>query len=433
MLEQEINGIKRTYLDNAATTPVRAEVLEAMMPYFIRDFGNPSSLYQSGRTAKKALEEARESVANSIHANPGEIFFTSGGSESDNWAIKGIVQANSSKGKHIVTSAIEHHAVLHVCQTLEKNGYEVTYVGVDAEGIVNAEDVKAAIRPDTVLVTIMMANNEIGTIQPISEIAVICKEKGVVFHTDAIQALGSQHIDVNTLGAGLISFSGHKINAPKGIGALYIRKGIKIAPFIEGGAQERRKRAGTENIPYIVGFAKAVQLSQQECDISNPKLLEMRNTFIDGVLSRIPHVRLNGHKDDRLPGNANLSFEFIEGESLLLMLDSKGFECSSGSACTSGSLDPSHVLLAIGLPHEIAHGSLRVTFGKFNTIADVEPLIKALEIIVNRLRDMSPLYEDYIKGKTTEPHCMFTENSSCSRFTTGCYKNPANKLDEETE
>ncbi|MHB1484632.1 MAG: cysteine desulfurase NifS [Saccharofermentanales bacterium] len=425
-----MNEIKRVYLDNAATTPIRAEVLEAMMPYFTSDFGNPSSLYESGRTAKKALELSREIIANSIKANPSEIFFTSCGSESDNWAIKGVVQAYASKGRHIITSAIEHHAVLHVCQTLEKNGYEVTYIGVDSEGIVNAEDVRAAIRPDTVLVTIMMANNEIGTIQPIAEIAAICNEKGVVFHTDAVQALGALHIDVNTLGAGLISFSGHKVNAPKGIGVLYVRKGIKIAPFIEGGAQERRKRAGTENIPYIAGFAKAVQLAEQECDMYYPKLLEIRNTFIDGVLSRIPHVRLNGHRDLRLPGNANLSFEFIEGESLLLMLDSMGFECSSGSACTSGSLDPSHVLLAIGLPHEIAHGSLRVTFGKFNNIDEVEPLIQALEKIVSRLRDMSPLYEDFVKGKTTEPHCMFTDNSSCSKFTTGCYKNPANKTEE---
>lgn len=423
--------IKRVYLDNAATTPVRPEVLEAMLPYFSNNYGNPSSLYQSGRTAKRALEESRDLVARTIHAEPAEIFFTSCGSESDNWAIKGIVEANSSKGKHIITSKIEHHAVLHVCQTLEKKGYEVTYLDVYSSGIVDPKDVEAAIRPDTILVTIMMANNEIGTIQPIQEIAKICRAKGVVFHTDAVQALGSLLIDVSAIGADLMSFSGHKINAPKGIGMLYIRKGIRIPSFIEGGAQERRKRAGTENIPSIVGFAKAVELSQSECEDCYLKLLEMRDTFIDGVLTRIPHVRLNGDRSSRLPGNANLSFEFIEGESLLLMLDSMGFECSSGSACTSGSLDPSHVLLGIGLPHEIAHGSLRVTFGKYNSIEDVEPLIQALEKIVQRLRDMSPLYEDYVKGKITEPNCMFTENSSCCKNTTGCYKHPSTSAEEE--
>lgn len=417
--------IKRVYLDNAATTPVRAEVIEVMLPYFSYNYGNPSSLYESGRTAKKALEESRITVAGAINAAPAEIFFTSCGSESDNWAIKGIVEAYASKGKHIITSKIEHHAVLHVCQSLEKKGYEVTYIDVDADGIVDPKAVEAAIRPDTILVTIMMANNEIGTIQPIKEIAEICRAKGVVMHTDAVQALGSLMIDVKAIGADLMSFSGHKINAPKGIGALYIRKGIKIAPFIEGGAQERKKRAGTENIPYIVGFARAVQLAQEECESHYLHLTEMRDAFIDGVLARIPFARLNGHRTNRLPGNANISFEFIEGESLLLLLDSMGFECSSGSACTSGSLDPSHVLLAIGLPHEIAHGSLRVSFGRYNTIGEVEPLIQALEKVVSRLREMSPLYEDFLNGKRTEPHCMFTKNSSCRISTTGCCKNPA--------
>lgn len=427
MSEQKV---KRVYLDNAATTPVRAEVVEVMLPYFSYNFGNPSSLYQSGRTAKKALEESREIIANSINANPAEIFFTSCGSESDNWAIKGIAEAYSSKGKHIITSTIEHHAVLHVCQSLEKKGFEVTYIPVNSAGIIDASDIEAAIRPDTILVTIMMANNEIGTIQPISEISKICKAKGVIFHTDAVQALGSMLIDAPAIGADIMSFSGHKVNAPKGIGLLYVRKGVRLPSFIEGGAQERRKRAGTENIPYIVGLAKAVQLAQFECEDHYLKLMEMRETFISGVLARIPHVRLNGDRSVRLPGNANLSFEFIEGESLLLMLDSMGFECSSGSACTSGSLDPSHVLLAIGLPHEIAHGSLRVSFGKYNTLADVEPLIQALEKIVQRLRDMSPLYEDFIKGKTSEPHCMFTENSSCCQNTTGCYKHPSHVSEE---
>ena len=417
-------AIRRVYLDNAATTRVRDEVIEVMAPFFGENYGNPSSLYYSGRVAKKALEESREIVAKAINANPSEIFFTSCGSESDNWAIKGIVEANSSKGKHIITSTIEHHAVLHVCQTLEKKGYDVTYIGVNPGGLIDPKEIEDAIRPDTILVTIMMANNEIGTIQPITEIAKICRSKGVIFHTDAVQALGSLIVDALAIGADLMSFSGHKINTPKGVGVLYVRKGVRISPFLEGGAQERRKRAGTENIPYIAGFAKAVSLAQIEREAYSVKLIEMRDTFIDGVLNRIPHVRLNGDRTNRLPGNANLSFEFIEGESLLLMLDSMGFECSSGSACTSGSLDPSHVLLAIGLPHEIAHGSLRVSFGKYNTIDDVEPLIQALEKIVARLRDMSPLYEDYVKGKSFEPNCMFTENSSCCQNTTGCYKHP---------
>jgi cysteine desulfurase len=427
MMEQQAG---RIYLDNAATTPVRAEVLEAMLPYFSNHYGNPSSLYQSGRVAKKALEESRELIAMMIHANPAEIFFTSCGSESDNWAIKGIAESYASKGKHIITSRIEHHAVLHVCQTLEKKGHEVTYIGVDSNGLVDPKEIESAIRPDTILVSIMMANNEIGTIQPVREIAAICKSKGVLFHTDAVQALGSMIIDAPAIGADMMSFSGHKVNAPKGVGILYVRKGVRLPSFIEGGAQERRKRAGTENIPSIAGLARAVQLAQQECEEHYWQLHEMRETFIDGVLSRIPHVRLNGDRTSRLPGNANLSFEFIEGESLLLMLDSMGFECSSGSACTSGSLDPSHVLLAIGLPHEIAHGSLRVTFGKYNTIADVEPLIQALEKIVSRLRDMSPLYEDFLNGKLSEPNCMMTENSSCCQNSTGCYK-CSTKTDDE--
>jgi cysteine desulfurase len=413
---------KRVYLDYAATTPVRKEVIESMMPVFNENYGNPSSIYFTGRQAKKILEESRNKFAKTINADASEIYFVSCGSEADNWAIKGVVDANSGKGKHIITSKIEHHAVLNVCKSLEKKGYEVSYVDVDEYGIIDANIVAELIRPDTVLVTIMTANNEIGTLQPIKEISDICKEKKVIFHTDAVQALGSMKIDVKEMGADLIAFSGHKIYAPKGIGVLYVKKGTKISSFIEGGSQERRKRAGTENLPYIVGFTKALELAQAEQEAYANKLLLLRESFISGILSQIPHVRLNGHRTLRLPGNANLSFEFIEGESLLLMLDSMGFEASSGSACTSGSLDPSHVLLAIGLPHEIAHGSLRVTFGKYSEESDIEPLINALKVIVARLRDMSPLYEDFVKGKTTEPKCMFTEDSDCCVNTTGCYK-----------
>lgn len=416
------NNTRRIYLDYAATTPVRQEVIDVMLPIFENEYGNPSSIYRSGREAKKIIEESRSMIAQSINADSKEIYFTSCGSEADNWAIKGTLAANKSKGKHIVTSAIEHHAVYNVCKSLEKQGYEVSYAPVDELGIVDPGHIEDLIRPDTVLVSVMMANNEIGTIQPVEEIAEICKRKNVTFHTDAVQVLGSLNIDVKKIGADLIAFSGHKIYAPKGVGALYIKKGTRISPFIEGGSQERRKRAGTENVPYIAGFAKAFQLSCAEREEYAKKMASLRDELIEEVLSSIPHARLNGHREKRLPGNVNFSFEFVEGESLLLMLDNKGFECSSGSACTSGSLDPSHVLLAIGLPHEIAHGSLRISFGRYNKREDIKELVDTIKEVVSKLREMSPLYEDYLKGKITEPNCMFAENSSFCKETTGCYK-----------
>jgi cysteine desulfurase len=415
---------KRIYLDYAATTPVRSEVMEEMLPCFQTFFGNPSSIYSTGREAKRILEESRERFAKAINADAKEIFFVSGGSESDNWAIRGSIFANRQKGKHIITSAIEHHAVLNCCKSLEKNGYYVTYIETDSEGIIDPEKIRAAIRKDTILVTIMTANNEIGTIQPIKKISAICREYNVLFHTDAVQAMGSIPMDVKDMGVDMASFSGHKIYAPKGIGVLYIRKGVAIVPMLEGGAQERRKRAGTENIPYIAGIAKAAELAVSEQPAYAESLTRMRDSLIREVSDRIPHIRLNGHAMKRLPGNVNFSFEFIEGESLLLMLDSMGYEASSGSACTSGSLDPSHVLLAIGLPHEIAHGSLRISLGKSSKEEDITPLVDALEKIVLRLREMSPLYDDYLKGKVTEPNCMFSEKSDCSKITTGCYKKP---------
>ena len=392
---------KRVYLDNAATTVVRKEVLAEMIPVFTENYGNASSIYQEGQKAKATLEEARVRVAKALHAEPSEIFFTSCGSESDNWAIKGAAERHKNKGKHIITSAIEHHAVLHTCAYLEKQGFEVTYLPVDEYGLVTAEQVEAAIRPDTTLVTIMAANNEIGTLEPIAEIARVCREKKVLFHTDAVQAAGAIHLDVKELGIDMMSLSGHKLYGPKGVGVLYIRKGVVIANFMEGGAQERGKRAGTENLAGIVGFAKALELAVSEIESQTPRIIAIRDRLIEEMTEKIPHLRLNGHPTKRLPGNVNFSYEFIEGESLLLLLDHMGFSCSSGSACTSGSLDPSHVLLAIGLPHEIAHGSLRISIGKFNTEEEVLSIVPALEMIVARLREMSPLYEDYVKGKTT--------------------------------
>ncbi len=392
---------KRVYLDNAATTVVRKEVLAEMIPVFTENYGNASSIYQEGQKAKATLEEARVRVAKALHAEPSEIFFTSCGSESDNWAIKGAAERHKNKGKHIITSAIEHHAVLHTCAYLEKQGFEVTYLPVDEYGLVTAEQVEAAIRPDTTLVTIMAANNEIGTLEPIAEIARVCREKKVLFHTDAVQAAGAIHLDVKELGIDMMSLSGHKLYGPKGVGVLYIRKGVVIANFMEGGAQERGKRAGTENLAGIVGFAKALELAVSEIESQTPRIIAIRDRLIAVMTEKIPHLRLNGHPTKRLPGNVNFSYEFIEGESLLLLLDHMGFSCSSGSACTSGSLDPSHVLLAIGLPHEIAHGSLRISIGKFNTEEEVLSIVPALEMIVARLREMSPLYEDYVKGKTT--------------------------------
>lgn len=387
------------YFDNAATTKPRKEVIDKMLPYITEKYGNPSSIYKIARENKEAVDEARQAVAEAINARPNEIYFTAGGSESDNWALKGIADSYSDKGRHIITTAIEHHAILHTCEYLESKGFEVTYLPVDEYGIVSLEELKSAIREDTILISVMFANNEIGSVQPIAEIGKIAREKGIVFHTDAVQAVGHLPIDVEEMNIDLLSLSGHKLYGPKGIGALYVRKGIRLKPFIHGGAQERGKRAGTENVPGIVGLGEAVRLASAEMDEERARLVSLRDKLIDGILTSIPHSRLNGHPEKRLPGNVNISFEFIEGESMLLLLDMKGICASSGSACTSGSLDPSHVLLAIGLPHEKAHGSLRLTLGHFNTEEDVDILLKELPPIVQRLREMSPLYEEYLKNK----------------------------------
>lgn len=387
------------YFDHAATTYVKPEVFEAMKPYFMDKYGNPSSIYSIGRFNRKAIEDARISVAKSIGAaEPSEIYFTGSGTESDNWAIKGSAMALSKKGKHIITSNIEHPAVMATCEFLQKQGYEITFVNVDNEGLVNPEDVDKAIRPDTILVTIMMANNEIGTIQPIKEISQVCKKYGVLFHTDAVQAAGNIPINVMDLGVDLLSISGHKFYGPKGTGMLYIRKGVRIESIIHGGHQERNKRAGTENVPGLVGFAKALELATESMDTHYKKLSSLRDKALKGIIERIPYININGNMEKRLPGNLNVSFKFVEGESVLLMLDLKGIKASSGSACTSGSLDPSHVLLAIGLPHEIAHGSLRLSFGEINTEEEVDYLIDSLDEIITKLRNMSPLYEDFVKG-----------------------------------
>lgn len=393
-----MNDNKIIYLDHAATTPVNPQVLEAMLPYFSDKFGNASSIYSIGRESKKAIEESREKVAKAVGALPREVFFTGSGTEADNWAIKGVAYANRDKGRHIITTAIEHHAVLHACQYLESDGFEVTYLPVDENGLVSPQQVQDAIRPDTILITIMFANNEIGTIQPIGEIGKIARERGIIFHTDAVQAVGNIPINVVDLNVDLLSLSGHKFYGPKGVGALYIRKGVKITSFMHGGAQERGRRASTENIAGIVGVGKAIELATQNIEENNKKLLELRDRTIEEISKKIPFVKLNGDRYKRLPGNVNFSFEFIEGESLLLMLDMKGIAASSGSACTSGSLDPSHVLLAIGLPHEIAHGSLRITFGTENTHEDIDYLMDVLPMIVDRLREMSPLYEKVKRG-----------------------------------
>ncbi len=382
---------KIIYMDNAATTATRPEVLEEMLPFFTQRYGNPSSIHSVGRDTRKAVENARRQVAAALGAEPREIYFTAGGSESDNWAISCAATALESKGKHIITSAIEHHAVLHTCAALEKRGYEVTYIPVDADGLVNPEDVRAAIRKDTVLITIMTANNEIGTIQPIAEIGKIAKEAGVLFHTDAVQAIGAIKVDVNEMNVDMLSLSAHKFHGPKGVGALYIRKGVKIGNLIHGGAQERGLRAGTENVPGIVGLGKAIELAVSELPEYTERMTSLRDKLIDGILESIPDVRLNGHRTKRLPANVNVSVRYIEGEALLMRLDLAGIEGSSGSACTSGSLDPSHVLLAIGLPHEIAHGSLRLSLGMDNTEEDVQAAIDALKTIVTNLRAMSPL------------------------------------------
>ncbi|MDO5388512.1 MAG: cysteine desulfurase NifS [Clostridia bacterium] len=387
------------YFDNAATTQVRPEVAEAMIPYFTESFGNPSSIYKIAQKNKNAVEHGREQVANAINAEVNEIYFTAGGSEADNWAIKGIAESYANKGKHIITSCIEHHAVLHTCEYLETKGYEVTYLPVDEYGMISIEDLKNAIRKDTILITIMFANNEIGTIEPIKEIGAIARENGIIFHTDAVQAVGHIKIDVKEMNIDMLSMSGHKFYGPKGIGALYIKKGIKLNPLIHGGAQERRRRAGTENVPGIVGMGLAAELATKELDTEIPRLTALRDKLIKEILEKVPYSRLNGHPVNRLPGNANISFEFIEGEGILLLLDYKGICASSGSACTSGSLDPSHVLLAIGLPHEKAHGSVRLSMGHFTTEEQVDYVIKEIPPIIERLRQMSPLYEEFIKNK----------------------------------
>jgi len=384
--------MNQIYLDHSATTKLKKEVLDTILPFLTEQYGNPSTIYTLGREAKKAIDNAREQVAKAINAQTNEIFFTGSGTESDNWALKGIAYANKQKGKHIITTNIEHHAVLHTCEFLQKEGFDITYVSVDNEGIVNLDELKKAIRPDTILISVMLANNEIGTIQPIKDISQIAKEHGIYLHTDAVQAVGNIPVDVQDLGVDLLSLSGHKIYGPKGVGVLYIKNGTKISPFIHGGGQERGKRAGTENVTNIVGIGKAIELATKDISTYSKHLQELRDMTIENILKTIPHSRLNGHPQKRLPGNVNISFEYIEGESILLMLDAKGISASSGSACTSGSLDPSHVLLAIGLPHEIAHGSLRLTFGEENTREDVKYLLEVLPPIVERLRSMSPLY-----------------------------------------
>ena len=390
------------YADNAATTQVSEEVLNAMLPYFRTAYGNASSIYKLGRDAQRDVENAREKVAKALGASPNEIFFTSCGSEADNWALKGVAETMEKKGKkHIVTSVFEHHAILHTCQYLEKKGFEVTYVPVSDKGLVDPEEVRKAIREDTAIVSIMYANNEIGTIQPIEEIAAVCHEKGVIFHTDAVQAVGHVDIDVKKQGIDMLSLSGHKIHAQKGIGALYVKKGIILPNLIHGGAQERNKRAGTENVPAIVGLGVAIETATKNIQEKNVSITAKRNRLIDGIL-KIPYTRLNGDRDKRLPGNLNISIEGIEGESLLLMLDMNGICASSGSACTSGSLDPSHVLLSIGLKHEIAHGSLRLSIEDDITDEDVDYIINVLPGIVERLRSMSPVWEKMMKGESYE-------------------------------
>lgn len=385
------------YLDNAATTKTAPEVVEAMLPYFSENYGNPSSIYTLGGTSKKAVNRAREIIAASLGAKTNEIYFTTGGTESDNWAIKSVAEAYKDKGKHIITSKIEHHAVLHTCEWLEKQGYEVTYVDVDENGIVKLDELKKAIRPDTILISVMFANNEIGTIEPIREIGEIARENGILFHTDAVQAYGHIPINVDEYHIDMLSASGHKFNGPKGVGFLYIRTGLKLRNFIHGGQQERGRRGGTENVPGIVGIGAAAERAFANLEERQNKETQLRDYLIAQIQEKIPYCRLNGDAVKRLPNNVNFSFQFIEGESLLILLDMQGICASSGSACTSGSLDPSHVLLAIGLPHEIAHGSLRLSLSEENTKEEIDKTVEALSGIVERLRSMSPLYEDFIK------------------------------------
>ena len=388
---------KIIYLDNAATTKTAPEVVDAMLPYFTEFYGNASTIYDLGNHSKNAMNEARDIIADALGARGEEIYFTAGGSESDNWALKATAEAYKSKGNHIITSKIEHHAILHTCEWLEKQGFEVTYVDVDENGVIKLDELKKAIRPTTILISVMFANNEIGTIQPIKEIGEIAKEHGILFHTDAVQAFGQVPINVDECHIDMLSASGHKLNGPKGIGFLYIRKGVKIRSFVHGGAQERKRRAGTENIPGIVGLGVATKRAIASMQERTAKEIKLRDYLIDRVLKEIPYTRLNGHRTNRLPNNANFSFQFIEGESMLIMLDMDGICGSSGSACTSGSLDPSHVLLAIGLPHEIAHGSLRLTLSEEITKEDIDFVIEKLKSIIERLRSMSPLYEDFVR------------------------------------
>ena len=385
------------YLDNAATTKTAPEVVDAMLPYFTENYGNPSSVYSFASKNKEVITKQREIIADVLGAASNEIYFTAGGSEADNWALKATAEAYKDKGNHIITTKIEHHAVLHTAEYLEKQGFEVTYLDVDENGIVKLEELKKAIRPTTILISVMFANNEIGTIQPIKEIGKIAKENGILFHTDAVQAFGQIPINVDECNIDMLSASGHKLNGPKGIGFLYIRKGVKIRSFVHGGAQERKRRAGTENVPGIVGFGTAVKRAADTMKERTDKEIELRDYMIDRISSEIPYARLNGDAKKRLPNNVNFSFRFIEGESLLIMLDMKGICASSGSACTSGSLDPSHVLLAIGLPHEIAHGSVRMTLSEETTKDDIDYVVDSLKEIVSKLRSMSPLYEDFVK------------------------------------
>ena len=387
------------YLDNAATTKTAPEVVDAMLPYFSEYYGNASTIYSLGAESKKAMDHARQTIADSLGAKPEEIYFTAGGSESDNWALKATAEAYASKGKHIITTKIEHHAILHTCEYLEKRGFEITYLNVDRDGLISLDELKAAIRPDTILISVMFANNEIGTIEPIAEIGEIAKEHGVLFHTDAVQAYAQVPINVDEMHIDMLSASGHKLNGPKGIGFLYIRKGVKIRSFVHGGAQERSRRAGTENIPGIVGLGAAVERAMRIMDSKTQREIELRDYLIGRLENEIPHCWLNGHRTKRLPNNINFSFLFIEGESMLIMLDMKGICASSGSACTSGSLDPSHVLLAIGLKHEEAHGSLRLTLSEESTKEEMDIVAEEVKKIVQRLRDMSPLYEDFLKNQ----------------------------------
>lgn len=389
---------KFVYMDHAATTFTKKEVLDEMLPYFTEEFGNPSSVYSFSRATKKAIESARGKVAKAIDAKDDEIFFTGGGSEADNWAIKGVAFANKKKGNHIITTKIEHHAVLHTCEFLEKNGFEVTYLPVDEYGMVSVDDVKKAITDKTILISVMFANNEVGTIEPIKEIGKVAHERGIYFHTDAVQAVGNVPIDVNDMNIDLLSLAAHKFYGPKGVGALYIRKGVKIDNLIHGGGQERGRRAGTENIPGIVGLGKAIEMATSDIEGHSQKLRKMRDKMIKGIQENIPYAKLNGHREKRLPGNINFSFSFIEGESMLLLLDQKGICASTGSACSSGSLEPSHVLMAMGLPHELAHGSIRLTLGDLTKEEDIDYVLDALKEVVGKLRGMSPLYDDFIKN-----------------------------------